>query len=71
MTKQSAPTGVLSIGDAGSERRIQNVADGAADSDAVTVRQLLLVPIMSVLMTMVSKVVTLKMMVRLVVMLLL
>ncbi|MDV7495289.1 trimeric autotransporter adhesin Ata [Acinetobacter baumannii] len=40
LTKQSAPTGVLSIGDVGSERRIQNVADGAADSDAVTVRQL-------------------------------
>ncbi|MDV7600575.1 trimeric autotransporter adhesin Ata [Acinetobacter baumannii] len=40
LTKQSAPTGVLSIGDIGTERRIQNVADGAADSDAVTVRQL-------------------------------
>ncbi|ELX02410.1 YadA-like C-terminal domain protein [Acinetobacter baumannii OIFC047] len=40
LTKQSAPTGVLSIGDVGSERRIQNVADGAADSDAATVRQL-------------------------------
>ncbi|MEI1701516.1 trimeric autotransporter adhesin Ata [Acinetobacter baumannii] len=40
LTKQSAPTGVLSIGDIGRERRIQNVADGAADSDAATVRQL-------------------------------
>ncbi|HFF4680110.1 TPA: trimeric autotransporter adhesin Ata [Acinetobacter baumannii] len=40
LTKQSAPTGVLSIGDVGSERRIQNLADGAADSDAATVRQL-------------------------------
>ncbi|XZW51095.1 trimeric autotransporter adhesin Ata [Acinetobacter baumannii] len=40
LTKQPAPTGVLSIGDVGAERRIQNVADGAADSDAATVRQL-------------------------------
>ncbi|WNX69698.1 trimeric autotransporter adhesin Ata [Acinetobacter baumannii] len=40
LTKQSAPTGVLSIGDIGTERRIQNVADGAADSDAATIRQL-------------------------------
>ncbi|MDC4421032.1 trimeric autotransporter adhesin Ata [Acinetobacter baumannii] len=40
LTKQSAPTGVLSIGDVGSGRRIQNVADGAVDSDAATVRQL-------------------------------
>ncbi|HGQ7197363.1 TPA: trimeric autotransporter adhesin Ata [Acinetobacter baumannii] len=40
LTKQSAPTGVLLIGDIGTERRIQNVADGAADSDAATVRQL-------------------------------
>ncbi|WP_336169359.1 trimeric autotransporter adhesin Ata [Acinetobacter sp. 161(2023)] len=40
LTKQTAPTGVLSIGDVGSERRIQNVADGAADSDAATIRQL-------------------------------
>ncbi|HCQ9879931.1 TPA: trimeric autotransporter adhesin Ata [Acinetobacter baumannii] len=40
LTKQLAPTGVLSIGDIGTERRIQNVADGAADSDAATVRQL-------------------------------
>ncbi|MEQ1346071.1 trimeric autotransporter adhesin Ata [Acinetobacter seifertii] len=40
LTKQSAPTGVLSIGDVGSERRIQNVADGSADSDAATIRQL-------------------------------
>ncbi|MDR2249118.1 trimeric autotransporter adhesin Ata [Acinetobacter sp.] len=40
LTKQSSPTGVLSIGDVGSERRIQNVADGAADSDAATIRQL-------------------------------
>ncbi|UMO41896.1 trimeric autotransporter adhesin Ata [Acinetobacter baumannii] len=40
LTKQSAPTGILSIGDIGTERRIQNVADGAADSDAATVRQL-------------------------------
>ncbi|WP_202740734.1 ESPR-type extended signal peptide-containing protein [Acinetobacter sp. 'aerobic (ED)'] len=40
LTKQAAPTGVLSIGDVGAERRIQNVADGAVDSDAATVRQL-------------------------------
>ncbi|HAV5588271.1 TPA: trimeric autotransporter adhesin Ata [Acinetobacter baumannii] len=40
LTRQPAPTGVLSIGDVGSERRIQNVADGAADSDAATIRQL-------------------------------
>ncbi|MEN8275927.1 trimeric autotransporter adhesin Ata [Acinetobacter seifertii] len=40
LTKQSAPIGVLSIGDVGSERRIQNVADGSADSDAATIRQL-------------------------------
>ncbi|MDO7219987.1 trimeric autotransporter adhesin Ata [Acinetobacter nosocomialis] len=40
LTRQLAPTGVLSIGDVGSERRIQNVADGAADSDAATIRQL-------------------------------
>ncbi|XZY02683.1 trimeric autotransporter adhesin Ata [Acinetobacter baumannii] len=40
LTKQPAPTGVLSIGDVGAERRIQNVADGAADSDVATVRQL-------------------------------
>lgn len=30
----------MSIGDVGNERRIQNVADGAADSDAATIRQL-------------------------------
>ena len=40
LTKQTAPTGVLSIGEVGRERRIQNVADGAIDSDAATVRQL-------------------------------
>ncbi|USA53618.1 trimeric autotransporter adhesin Ata [Acinetobacter sp. C32I] len=40
LTKKAAPTGVLSIGDVGAERRIQNVADGAADSDAATVGQL-------------------------------
>ena len=40
LTKKTAPTGVLSVGDVGAERRIQNVADGAADSDAATVGQL-------------------------------
>ncbi|KXO73518.1 adhesin [Acinetobacter venetianus] len=40
LTNQAAPTGVLSVGDVGAERRIQNVADGAADSDAATVGQL-------------------------------
>ncbi|MGN5765348.1 ESPR-type extended signal peptide-containing protein, partial [Acinetobacter calcoaceticus] len=40
LTKQAAPTGVLSVGDVGAERRIQNVADGAVDSDAATVGQL-------------------------------
>ncbi|WP_343620993.1 ESPR-type extended signal peptide-containing protein [Acinetobacter proteolyticus] len=40
LTKQTAPTGVLSVGDVGAERRIQNVADGAVDSDAATVGQL-------------------------------
>ncbi|MDX8236876.1 trimeric autotransporter adhesin Ata [Acinetobacter pittii] len=40
LTKKPAPTGVLSVGDVGNERRIQNVADGAADSDAATIRQL-------------------------------
>ncbi|MFK4048370.1 trimeric autotransporter adhesin Ata [Acinetobacter venetianus] len=40
LTKRSAPTGVLSVGDVGAERRIQNVADGAVDSDAATVGQL-------------------------------
>ncbi|QER40079.1 hypothetical protein F2A31_10265 [Acinetobacter suaedae] len=40
LTNQVAPKGVLSVGSAGAERRIQNVADGAADSDAATVRQL-------------------------------
>ncbi len=32
--------GVVSVGSAGKERRITNVEDGSADSDAVTVRQL-------------------------------
>ncbi|EJO3107973.1 trimeric autotransporter adhesin Ata, partial [Acinetobacter baumannii] len=32
--------GVISVGSAGKERRITNVEDGSADSDAVTVRQL-------------------------------
>ncbi|WP_038345378.1 ESPR-type extended signal peptide-containing protein [Acinetobacter sp. A47] len=40
LTNQAPPTGVLSIGDVGQERRIQNVADGSALSDAVTVAQL-------------------------------
>ncbi|MDO3665778.1 ESPR-type extended signal peptide-containing protein [Acinetobacter higginsii] len=40
LTKKAAPTGVLSVGDVGAERRIQNVADGAVDSDAATVGQL-------------------------------
>ncbi|MEB6656511.1 trimeric autotransporter adhesin Ata [Acinetobacter vivianii] len=40
LTKQAVPTGVLSVGDVGAERRIQNVADGAVDSDAATVGQL-------------------------------
>ena len=36
----SATNGVVSVGNAGLLRRIQNVADGAADQDAVTVSQL-------------------------------
>ncbi|NUG24200.1 ESPR-type extended signal peptide-containing protein, partial [Acinetobacter lactucae] len=36
----SATNGVVSVGSATNTRRIQNVADGAADSDAVTVAQL-------------------------------
>ncbi|BDE24595.1 adhesin [Acinetobacter baumannii] len=36
----SQSNGVISVGSAGKERRITNVEDGSADSDAVTVRQL-------------------------------
>ncbi len=36
----SKSNGVISVGSAGKERRITNVEDGSADSDAVTVRQL-------------------------------
>ncbi|NIE97823.1 adhesin [Acinetobacter sp. Tr-809] len=36
----SMSNGVVSVGSSGKERRITNVEDGAADSDAVTVRQL-------------------------------
>ncbi|MDC5260007.1 hypothetical protein NRA27_21165, partial [Acinetobacter baumannii] len=36
----STTNGVVSVGSATNTRRIQNVADGAADSDAVTVAQL-------------------------------
>ncbi|MGR6621120.1 ESPR-type extended signal peptide-containing protein [Acinetobacter junii] len=36
----SATNGVVSVGTTGTTRRIQNVADGAADQDAVTVAQL-------------------------------
>ena len=36
----SKSNGVISVGAAGKERRITNVEDGSADSDAVTVRQL-------------------------------
>ncbi|PSE45667.1 hypothetical protein C7G91_10270 [Acinetobacter nosocomialis] len=40
ITNSAAPTSVVSVGSATNTRRIQNVADGAADSDAVTVAQL-------------------------------
>ncbi|WP_284087260.1 ESPR-type extended signal peptide-containing protein [Acinetobacter nosocomialis] len=36
----SATNGTVSVGDVGKERRIQNVADGALDTDAVNVAQL-------------------------------
>ncbi|MCU4338716.1 ESPR-type extended signal peptide-containing protein [Acinetobacter dispersus] len=40
LTGTAAPTSVVSVGTAGNERRIQNLSDGAADTDAVNVRQL-------------------------------
>ncbi|MCU4583221.1 hypothetical protein KTJ32_19705, partial [Acinetobacter gyllenbergii] len=40
ITNSAAPTSVVSVGSAANLRRIQNVADGAADQDAVTVAQL-------------------------------
>ncbi|WP_420912174.1 beta strand repeat-containing protein, partial [Acinetobacter proteolyticus] len=40
ITNSAAPTSVVSVGSASNLRRIQNVADGAADQDAVTVAQL-------------------------------
>ncbi|MCH7392283.1 ESPR-type extended signal peptide-containing protein [Acinetobacter dispersus] len=40
LTGIAAPTSVVSVGTAGNERRIQNLSDGAADTDAVNVRQL-------------------------------
>ncbi|QHH98132.1 ESPR-type extended signal peptide-containing protein [Acinetobacter dispersus] len=39
-TGTAAPNSVVSVGTAGNERRIQNLSDGAADTDAVNVRQL-------------------------------
>ena len=39
-TGTPAPASVISAGTAGNERRIQNLSDGAADTDAVNVRQL-------------------------------
>ncbi|WP_431306804.1 ESPR-type extended signal peptide-containing protein [Acinetobacter dispersus] len=39
-TGTPAPASVVSVGTAGNERRIQNLSDGAADTDAVNVRQL-------------------------------
>ncbi|MCH7353501.1 MULTISPECIES: ESPR-type extended signal peptide-containing protein, partial [unclassified Acinetobacter] len=39
-TGTAAPASVVSVGTAGNERRIQNLSDGAADTDAVNVRQL-------------------------------
>ncbi|MGA6134912.1 hypothetical protein ACPER7_01230 [Acinetobacter dispersus] len=39
-TGTAAPSSVVSVGTAGNERRIQNLSDGAADTDAVNVRQL-------------------------------
>ncbi|MCH7316217.1 ESPR-type extended signal peptide-containing protein [Acinetobacter sp. ANC 3882] len=40
LTGTAAPASVVSVGKAGAERRIQHVSDGAADTDAVNVRQL-------------------------------
>ncbi|MFX5941494.1 ESPR-type extended signal peptide-containing protein [Acinetobacter baumannii] len=40
ITNTTAPTSVVSVGSSTNLRRIQNVADGAADQDAVTVAQL-------------------------------
>lgn len=40
ITNSTAPTSVVSVGSSTNLRRIQNVADGAADQDAVTVAQL-------------------------------
>ncbi|MFV5265192.1 ESPR-type extended signal peptide-containing protein [Acinetobacter courvalinii] len=39
-TDTAAPSSVVSVGTAGNERRIQNLSDGSADTDAVNVRQL-------------------------------
>ena len=39
-TGTAAPSSVVSVGTAGNERRIQNLSDGSADTDAVNVRQL-------------------------------
>ncbi|MGI6263270.1 MAG: S-layer homology domain-containing protein [Succiniclasticum sp.] len=40
LTNQTAPTSYISVGKSDNLRRISNVADGSADSDVVTVRQL-------------------------------
>ncbi|RSE29523.1 hypothetical protein EGT64_16150, partial [Acinetobacter junii] len=40
ITNSTVPTSVVSVGSSTNLRRIQNVADGAADQDAVTVAQL-------------------------------
>ncbi len=40
LTNSAAPTSVVSVGTASNLRRIQNLADGAADQDAVTIAQL-------------------------------
>ena len=39
-TGTAAPSSVVSVGSVGNERRIQNLSDGSADTDAVNVRQL-------------------------------
>jgi hypothetical protein len=43
LTNQAAPTSYISVGKSDNLRRISNVADGSADSDAATVGQLKLV----------------------------
>jgi hypothetical protein len=40
LTDQTAPTSYISVGTSDNLRRISNVADGSADNDVVTVRQL-------------------------------